>query len=123
LQLIEDFTKLEPIPTPSGWLDAAENQDLLPPPKSRFIPMKQTHNVKQVNLPQEAIKYLMFPEAFNTSEVLIPRVFMSLTRWRGMHKTGLQATRKKKTNHPKKSPFVIFTFAFSRSLMHALSFP
>jgi hypothetical protein len=63
---------LEAIPTPSGWLDAAENQDLLPPPKARFIPRKKTQRVNQVNLPQEAIKYLMFPEAFATSEVLTP---------------------------------------------------
>lgn len=74
LQFIGELSQLEAIPTPSAWLDAAENQDLLPPPKPRFIPKKKTHVVNQVNLPQEAVKYLMFPEAFSTSEKLRPDV-------------------------------------------------
>eukprot|EP00026_Physarum_polycephalum_P000660 Phypoly_transcript_00661.p1 GENE.Phypoly_transcript_00661~~Phypoly_transcript_00661.p1 ORF type:complete len:956 (+),score=128.73 Phypoly_transcript_00661:1265-4132(+) len=74
LHFVEMYTQIEPISTPPEWLDAAENQELLPPPKARFIPRKKTHLVNQISLPQEAIKYLMFPDAFATSEKLRPDV-------------------------------------------------
>jgi sulfite reductase alpha subunit-like flavoprotein len=74
LQSMEKHAQVQPISTPAEWLDLAENHDLLPPPNAKLIPQTtELKLVKPVNKTQEAIKYLMFKEAYGTSLVgLIP---------------------------------------------------
>lgn len=67
---VETQQALQPHPAPSEWLDAAENHELLPPPKAKVIPQKPAFKgVKSVDKTQEAIKYLLFSESYSAEQV------------------------------------------------------
>lgn len=60
---------------PSEWLDAAENHELLPPPKAKVIPQKNPcKGVKALDKTQEAIKYLLFSESYAAQQKLRPDI-------------------------------------------------